>query len=118
MSLLPYLERVVERENLSSEEALAAMETILSGEASHPQIAAFLVALRMKGETPGEVAGLSEVMLRRATPISVPGELVDLVGTGCPFCLAMIDLGRKVKGAEDTLGVKDVSELVAESLEP
>jgi hypothetical protein len=30
----------------------------------------------------------------------------------------MIDLGRKVKGAEDTLGVKDVSELVAESLEP
>src|SRR5499433_2349055 len=43
---------------------------------------------------------------------------VDLVGTGCPFCLAMIDLGRKVKGAEDTLGVKDVSELVAESLEP
>ena len=43
---------------------------------------------------------------------------VDLVGTGCPFCLAMIDLGRKVKGAEDTLAVKDVSELVAESLEP
>jgi len=43
---------------------------------------------------------------------------VDLVGTGCPFCLAMIDLGRKVKGAEDTLGVRDVSELVAESLEP
>ncbi|HYS17816.1 MAG TPA: heterodisulfide reductase-related iron-sulfur binding cluster [Candidatus Binatia bacterium] len=43
---------------------------------------------------------------------------VDLVGTGCPFCLAMIDLGRKVKGAEETLNVKDVSELVAESLEP
>ena len=43
---------------------------------------------------------------------------MDLVGTGCPFCLAMMDLGRKVKGAEETLGVKDVSELVAESLEP
>ena len=42
---------------------------------------------------------------------------VDMVGTACPFCLAMIDLGRKVKGAEDTLAVKDVSELVAESLE-
>ena len=42
---------------------------------------------------------------------------VDLVGTACPFCLAMLDLGRKVKGAEDTLSVKDVSELVAESLE-
>ena len=42
---------------------------------------------------------------------------VDMVGTGCPFCLAMVDLGRKVKGAEETLAVKDVSELIAESLE-
>jgi Fe-S oxidoreductase len=41
---------------------------------------------------------------------------VDMVGTGCPFCLAMMDLGRKVKEAEQTLQVKDVSELVAESL--
>jgi Fe-S oxidoreductase len=39
------------------------------------------------------------------------------VGTACPFCLAMMDLGRKVAGAEDRLAVKDVSELVAESLE-
>ncbi len=42
---------------------------------------------------------------------------VDMVGTGCPFCLAMVDLGRKVAGAEESLQVKDVSELVAESLE-
>ena len=42
---------------------------------------------------------------------------VDMVGTGCPFCLAMVDLGRKVKEAEETLQVKDVAELVAESLE-
>src|SRR5712691_2130728 len=40
----------------------------------------------------------------------------DVVGTACPFCLAMVDLGRKVKGADETLAVKDVSELVAESL--
>ena len=40
-----------------------------------------------------------------------------MVGTACPFCLAMVDLGRKVTGAEETLQVKDVSELVAESLE-
>jgi Fe-S oxidoreductase len=39
------------------------------------------------------------------------------VGTACPFCMAMIDLGRKVKGAEETLQVKDIAELVAESLE-
>jgi Fe-S oxidoreductase len=42
---------------------------------------------------------------------------VNVVGTACPFCLAMVDLGRKVKGAEETLAVKDVSELVAESME-
>jgi Fe-S oxidoreductase len=41
---------------------------------------------------------------------------VNMVATACPFCLAMVDLGRKVKGAEETLAVKDVSELVAESL--
>jgi len=42
---------------------------------------------------------------------------VDMVATGCPFCLAMVDLGRKVKEAEETLQVKDVAELVADSLE-
>jgi Fe-S oxidoreductase/nitrate reductase gamma subunit len=42
---------------------------------------------------------------------------VDMVATGCPFCLAMVDLGRKVKEAEERLHVKDVAELVAESLE-
>ena len=40
-----------------------------------------------------------------------------VVGTACPFCLAMVDLGRKVKEAEERLAVKDISELVAESLE-
>ncbi len=41
----------------------------------------------------------------------------SVVATACPFCLAMVDLGRKVKEAEEQLAVKDVSELVAESLE-
>src|SRR5688500_6229766 len=41
----------------------------------------------------------------------------SIVGTACPFCLAMVDLGRTVKGAEDTLAVKDVSALIADSLE-
>jgi Fe-S oxidoreductase len=41
----------------------------------------------------------------------------DAVATACPFCLAMVDLGRKVTGAEETLQVRDVSELVADSLE-
>jgi Fe-S oxidoreductase/nitrate reductase gamma subunit len=41
----------------------------------------------------------------------------QVVGTACPFCLAMVDLGRKVKEAEGTVQVKDISELVADSLE-
>ena len=53
MSLSLYLERVASRQHLSPEEADAAMQSILSGQASQAQIAAFLVALRMKGETVG-----------------------------------------------------------------
>ena len=85
MSLLPYLERIAERENLSSEEALAAMEAILSGRASHPQIAAFLVAMRMKGETVEELVGFARAMRRMAASIDhgIKNEaLLDTCGTG------------------------------------
>ena len=85
MSLLPYLERVAERQNLSCAEALAAMETILSGQASQPQMAAFLVALRMKGETVDELVGFARAMRRMAAPVDLQlhGErLLDTCGTG------------------------------------
>ena len=85
MSLLPYLERLTEREDLSCADALAAMETILSGKASQPQIAAFLVALRMKGETVDELVGFARAMRRMAAPVSLQldGErLLDTCGTG------------------------------------
>jgi Fe-S oxidoreductase/nitrate reductase gamma subunit len=45
------------------------------------------------------------------------GTPATTVGTACPFCLAMVDLGRKVKGAEERIEVKDIAELVAEALE-
>jgi anthranilate phosphoribosyltransferase len=85
MSLLPYLERVIERASLSSEQAQAAMETILQGGASQPQIAAFLVALRMKGETVDELVGFARAMRRMALRIDagVDGQpLLDTCGTG------------------------------------
>ena len=85
MSLLPYLERIAERQNLTSEEALAAMEAILSGRASHPQIAAFLMAMRMKGETVDELVGFARAMRRMAASIDhgIKGEaLLDTCGTG------------------------------------
>jgi anthranilate phosphoribosyltransferase len=85
MSLLPYLERVIERASLSPEEAQAAMETILQGRASQPQIAALLVALRMKGETVDELVGFARAMRRMAQRIEAePGgqPLLDTCGTG------------------------------------
>jgi len=85
MSLLPYLERVLERASLSPEEAQAAMETILQGRASQPQTAAFLVALRMKGETVDELVGFARAMRRMALRIDIePGglPLLDTCGTG------------------------------------
>ena len=68
--------------DLTSGQAAWAMGEILAGEASPAQIAGFAVALRAKGETIDEVSGLAAAMLARATPISVPGRLLDIVGTG------------------------------------
>ncbi len=62
-----------------------------------------------------------EVQSKKRVNIIRTEELLEtgasVVATACPFCLAMVDLGRKVKEAEERLAVKDVSELVAESLE-
>jgi anthranilate phosphoribosyltransferase len=54
----------------------------MSGEASPAQIAAFVVALRAKGESPDEVRGLADTMRDRATPVDLPLDCVDVVGTG------------------------------------
>ena len=62
MLLLPYLQRVVARENLSASDAREAMLAILSGGSSTAQIASFLVALRMKGETPDELLGFARAI--------------------------------------------------------
>src|ERR1700691_1415987 len=58
------------------------MHEIMEGAAPPAQIAGFGIARRMKGETPAELTGLAETMLARATPVSIPGPIVDLVGTG------------------------------------
>ena len=73
---------LVARSDLTSGQAAWAMGEILAGEASPSQIAGFAVALRAKGETATEVTGLVDAMYAVATPISVPGRLLDVVGTG------------------------------------
>ena len=72
--------------DLSTGQSAWAMSEILSAEASPSQIAGFAVALRAKGETPGELSGLVEAMLANATVVDLPeqirGDAVDVVGTG------------------------------------
>ena len=85
MSLRPYLDPLLERQNLSSDAARGAMEIILQGQASDPQIAAFLVALRMKGECVDELVGFAQAMRSMAAVIDVPADgtpLLDTCGTG------------------------------------
>ncbi|MFQ4148955.1 anthranilate phosphoribosyltransferase [Arthrobacter sp. LAPM80] len=69
-------------EDLSQDATNWAMSTIMAGNATDVQIAGFLVALRAKGETVGEVTGLVEAMLSNARPLQVPGDALDIVGTG------------------------------------
>ncbi len=73
---------LIRKQDLSLENTAWAMNTIMSGEATPSQIAGFLVALRSKGETVEEVTGLVEAMLANANPVSIPGEKLDIVGTG------------------------------------
>ncbi|MGA2519864.1 MAG: anthranilate phosphoribosyltransferase [Acidimicrobiales bacterium] len=76
------LARLVSGDDLSAEEAGAVFGEVLSGAATPAQIAAFVVALRIKGETVEEMTGLVRSMLDHAEPLTIPGELVDTCGTG------------------------------------
>ena len=83
MTLQEALARVVEGGTLSELEMAAVMERILGGNASPAQIGALLVALRMRGETVGELVGAARVMRAHAVPIpGVPPDAVDTCGTG------------------------------------
>src|SRR5438093_7924106 len=76
------LTRLLAGEDLGTAEAAEAMGRIMSGEATPAQVAAFVVALRAKGETPQEVSGLAWAMLELAPPVEVPGKVLDTCGTG------------------------------------
>lgn len=79
----PYLLAALLRgESLAADDTAWAMSQVMTGEATPAQVAGFAVALRAKGETPEEVAGLVDVMLSLANRIDVPGATVDTCGTG------------------------------------
>lgn len=76
------LDALVSGRDLQPAQARWAMGEILSGDATPVQIAGFAVAMRAKGETSDELTGLVDAMYEVATPITVPGRTLDVVGTG------------------------------------
>jgi len=76
------IETVVNGRSLTFEQSAAVMEEIMSGEATPAQFAALVTALRVKGETVDEIAGLASIMQDKATPIQVTPPVVDTCGTG------------------------------------
>jgi anthranilate phosphoribosyltransferase len=73
---------VVEGRSLTIEEARSAMGAIMDGEATPAQLAALLVALRMRGETVEELAGFASAMRERVLRVDAPRGAIDVVGTG------------------------------------
>jgi anthranilate phosphoribosyltransferase len=80
--MIEAIARLVRCESLTEAEASAAFEGIMRGDVTPVQIAGFLVALRMKGETVDEITGFARTARALATPITVEGDLLDTCGTG------------------------------------
>ncbi len=82
IAVIDAIAKLVRCESLSEEEAASAFEEIMRGDATPVQIAGFLVALRMKGETVDEITGFARTARAVATPIEIQGALLDTCGTG------------------------------------
>lgn len=123
--------RLIHREDLSREEAAWAMGEIMEGAATDAQISGFLIALAAKGETVAELLGLTEVMLQNAIPLEIPGQTLDIVGTGgdrlgtvnisTMSSLVAVGAGATVvkhgnRGASSTAGAADVIEALGVDL--
>jgi anthranilate phosphoribosyltransferase len=73
---------LVDGKSLNTETASQVMEEIMEGKATPSQLSSFLTALRIKGETSDEIAGLAKMMQSKALQVKVGGPLLDIVGTG------------------------------------
>ena len=80
--LKPYLALVAKGETLSQEEAEAAFAIIMEGEASDAQIGAFLMGLRLRGESVEEITAAARMLRARAAAIEAPDDAIDTCGTG------------------------------------
>src|SRR6202142_1855476 len=76
------LAAVIDGETLDRDRAYQAMGAVMDGESTPSQLAALLVALRMRGETVDELAGFAQAMRERVLHVDAPAGAVDVVGTG------------------------------------
>lgn len=74
--------KVLNRENLTLEETKAVMDEIMSGNATNAQIAGFITAIRMKGETIDEITACAMIMRKYGQKLAHQGDVLDIVGTG------------------------------------
>lgn len=81
-AMKPILNRVADKQPLSTDDAEAAFDIIMSGDATAAQMAGFLMALRVRGETVDEITGAVRTMRAKMTPINAPADAIDVVGTG------------------------------------
>jgi anthranilate phosphoribosyltransferase len=78
-----YLQKVMEKEDLTLEESYSAMGEIMSGEVNNSHLAGFLIALKSKGESPTEIAGFAKAMKEKSIKVNCDDENVtDVCGTG------------------------------------
>lgn len=126
------LNGLLDGRDLSAADTAWAMDLIMRGEATDAQIAGFVVALRAKGETVEEIVGFVRAMYEHANVIEVPGETVDIVGTGgdgaktvnisTMSAIVIAGTGAKVvkhgnRAASSASGASDVLEKLGVNLE-
>jgi anthranilate phosphoribosyltransferase len=82
MDIKGALGKIASRQDLTGEEMRSVMTAIMSGEATPSQIGAFLMGLRVKGETVGEIAAAVSILREKMVPVEAPDDVIDIVGTG------------------------------------
>ena len=82
MDIKGALAKIASRQDLTGEEMRSVMTAIMSGDATPSQIGAFLMGLRVKGETVGEIAAAVSILREKMVPVAAPDDVIDIVGTG------------------------------------
>ncbi len=82
MDIKQALNKIASRQDLTGAEMRDVMNIIMSGEATPSQIGAFLMGMRVKGETVGEIAAAVSILREKMVPVAAPADAIDIVGTG------------------------------------